>query len=330
MESVDTYAYTRIARRAREGASDAPRSVPLMNIPERSTTVRSGLSVLLGGAPDTPEVSSTGTLVELSIDSIVRNESQPRTQFDAGAIAALAESIESKGLIQPIAVRRLDHHRYEIVAGERRWLAAQRAGLRKLPAIVHDVDERESLILALVENVVRQDLNPLETARAYAALQDTWEVSTAELARAMGKSRPAVANTMRLLELPDDVLAALDARKLSEGHGRALLGLPDRADQRRFARSAIQSGMSVRSLEQAVRTHLDRDPASPLANRSKWNTQPDHELQERIDGIANLLPEGVNIRIKTAKSGAKLELHCTSTPALDSLLSSLEHAFAVR
>lgn len=298
-----------------------------MIIPERSNTVRSGLSVLLGGAPDAPAASATGTLVELPIDVIVRNEAQPRTQFDAGAIAALAESIESKGLIQPIAVRRLNHSQYEIVAGERRWLAAQRAGLRKLPAIVHDVDERESLILALVENVVRQDLNPLETARAYAALQDTWEVSTAELARAMGKSRPAVANTMRLLELPDDVLAALDARKLSEGHGRALLGLPDRADQRRLARTAIQSGMSVRALEQAVRTHLERGTTTPLASRSQWNTQPDAELQSRVDAIANRLPEGVNIRIKTGANSAKLELHCTSTVSLDRALSALEQAF---
>ncbi len=306
-------------------ASDARNSVPFMNIPESSSAVRSGLSVLLGGSSSD---STSRAMVELPVDAIVRNEAQPRTQFDAGAIAALAESIESKGLIQPIAVRRLDATRYEIVAGERRWLAAQQAGLRKLPAIVHDVDERESLILALVENVVRQDLNPLETARAYAALQDTWEVSTAELARAMGKSRPAVANTMRLLELPDDVLAALDSRRLSEGHGRALLALPDRADQRRFARTAISSGMSVRALESAVRAHVDSASSPSTARHSKWNTEPDSELQGRVDAIANRLPEGIKIRVRTGRTGAKLELQCSSSLDLDQLLSLLERGAA--
>jgi ParB family chromosome partitioning protein len=292
-----------------------------MNIPERSTTVRSGLSVLLGGSP---AAEPTGNLVELPVDAIVRNEAQPRTHFDRDAIAALAESIEAQGLIQPIAVRRLSDTTYEIVAGERRWLAAQQAGLRTLPAIVHDVDERAALILALVENVVRQDLSPLETARAYAALQDTWEVSTAELARALGKSRPAVANTMRLLELPDDVLAALDARRLSEGHGRALLGLPERADQRRFARRAVQSGMSVRALESAVRSHVERDARGDSALRTKWNTHPDGELQSRVDAISNRLPQGIKLRVKTGHSGAKLELQCSSSVALDELLGALE------
>lgn len=294
-----------------------------MNIPQSSSTVRSGLSVLLGGSASE---SPSATLVELPLDAIVRNEAQPRTQFDSAAIAALAESIESKGLIQPIAVRRRGTDRYEIVAGERRWLAAQQAGLRKLPAIVHDVDERESLILALVENVVRQDLNPLETARAYAVLQDTWEVSTAELARAMGKSRPAVANTMRLLELPDDVLAALDARRLSEGHGRALLALPERSDQRRFARIAINSGMSVRALEAAVRSHVEASVSPSAARRSKWNTEPDNDLQRRIDALANRLPEGTKIRLRTGRTGAKLELQCSSSVELEQLLGMLERA----
>src|SRR5437879_4496252 len=161
------------------------------------------------------------SLVELDIEQVRPNPRQPRKRFDDDAINALAESIKSEGVVQPIIVRDAGDG-YQIVAGERRWRASRRAGLSTIPAIVRPLDERESMIMALAENVAREDLNPVEQARAYAVLADELDLSQTEIARRVGKSRPAVANTMRLLELPDDVLDLVPGGGLPEAHGRAL------------------------------------------------------------------------------------------------------------
>ena len=165
------------------------------------------------------------SLVELEITQVRPNPRQPRTRFDPESIAALAESIKTQGMVQPIIVRDAGDG-YEIVAGERRWRAAQKAEVTTIPAIVRPLDDRDAMIVALAENVAREDLNPVEQARAYAVLSDELDLSQTEIARRVGKSRPAVANTMRLLELPDDVLELIAGGKLSEGHGRALLLTP--------------------------------------------------------------------------------------------------------
>jgi len=289
-----------------------------MHIPRPNSHGKSGLSVLLGSR------EQQGRLLDLPLDQIVRNESQPRTHFDADAIAALAESIETSGIIQPIAVRELPDGRFEVIAGERRWLASQRAGLRSIPAVVHQVDARESLVLALAENLVREDLNPLETARAYAALQDEFEMSTAELARAVGKSRPAVANTLRLLELPDDVIEAIEHRRLTEGHGRALLQADERTAQRRLAKLAMEQGLSVRALEALVRS----GPTAPVAARpTKWNRETPVELQELVDRLTDHLG-GVRFKVKVGERGGKLEMHCPDEAALTAVVEELDRALA--
>lgn len=281
--------------------------------------------MLLGAPSDT----AAGTPRDLTLSQIVRNEDQPRTHFDAAELEALATSVESQGLIQPIAVRPLKDGTFQIIAGERRWLAAQRAGLTRVPVIVHDVDERASLILALVENLVRSDLNPLETARAYAALQDTWEVSVAELARALGKSRPAVANTLRLLELPDEVITLLEQGRLTEGHGRALLGLEDRSAQRRLARKAQDGAMSVRAVEEAVRRDRTAEPSTPRT----WNHVPEVELQESFDRVLQALGGTARAKLKTGERAAQLVLRCESHAALlelmDVLSAAMEHSPAM-
>ena len=294
-----------------------------MDIPVASPTKKSGLSMLLGNA-----VRSTGRLLDLPLDSIVRNEAQPRTSFDQDAISALASSIESRGVIQPIAVREIAPERYEIIAGERRWLASRRAGLRTIPAVVHDADAREALVLAVVENVVREDLNAMEAAHAYQALIDQHGVTTAELAAALGKSRPAVANTLRLLELPDDVLDAISDRRLSEGHGRALLGLNNRNLQRRYARLAVDRSLSVRATEAAVRDIVAAGDA-PAPHKRQWNATPDAHLQEQFDRLSDLLGSTTRAKMKVGQRGAKIELHCTDAAALSGLLESLEAALAV-
>ena len=177
------------------------------------------------------------------------NPNQPRTRFDAEALAALASSIEISGVVQPLLVRPLLDGSYELIAGERRWRAAQQAGLEKVPAIVRDSEQAERLQVALIENMVREDLNPVEEARACAALVEELDVSKEELARRVGRSRPAISNLIRLLELPDEALDLLEAGDLSEGHGKALLAARGNDVRRRLAKDAARHGWSVRETE---------------------------------------------------------------------------------
>ena len=199
------------------------------------------------------EVGDAGELRELPVGLIKPNPDQPRTDFDPDALAALAASIEASGIVQPLLVRPLPDGSYELVAGERRWRAAQEAGLEKVPAVVRDQAEAERLQAALIENMVREDLNPVEEARACAALVEELGLTKEELARRVGRSRPAVSNLIRLLELPDETIEMLQSGSLSEGHGRALLGAQGNDVRRRLSRDAVRGGWSVRETENRVR-----------------------------------------------------------------------------
>jgi len=206
-----------------------------------------GLELLVGPA------SSSDELVQLSVGSIRPNPRQPRRRFDTEAVSELAESIRVQGVVQPVLVRRGPDGTYELIAGERRWRAARRAGLATIPALVRDVEERDSLLLALVENVAREDLSPVEEARAYSALMDEFEFSLGEVAERVGRSKPAVSNRLRLLELPDDVLALVERGQLTEGHARAVLAVPGHEERRQLARRIVRQGLSVRAAERAAR-----------------------------------------------------------------------------
>jgi len=208
-----------------------------------------GLSAILPEVAD----SDAGELRELPVGLIKPNPAQPRTKFDPEALAALAASIEASGIVQPLLVRPLPDGSYELVAGERRWRAAQQAGLEKVPAVVREQAAAERLQAALIENMVREDLNPVEEAKACAALVEDLGLTKEELARRVGRSRPAVSNLIRLLELPDEALELLEGRELSEGHGRALLGASGNDVRRRLARDAVRGGWSVRETENRVR-----------------------------------------------------------------------------
>jgi ParB family transcriptional regulator, chromosome partitioning protein len=202
-----------------------------------------------------PEVEreGAGELRELPVGLIKPNPDQPRTHFDEEAMAALAASIETSGVVQPLLVRPLADGSYELVAGERRWRAARQAGLERVPTVVRDQAEAERLQAALIENMVREDLNPVEEARACAALVEDLGLTKEELARRVGRSRPAVSNLIRLLELPDEALELLEQGDLSEGHGKALLGAAGNDVRRRLAREAVRGGWSVRETENRVR-----------------------------------------------------------------------------
>jgi len=204
-----------------------------------------GFEVLIGGGE--PE------LARLPLAEIHPNAKQPRKQFDDEAVSGLADSIKAQGLIQPVVVRPRLAGGYELIAGERRWRAAREAGLATVPAVVREADDRDSLLLGLVENVAREDLSPVEEARAYALLLDEFGLSLGEVAERVGKSKPAVSNRVRLLELPDDLLALVGRGELTEGHARAVLAVPDNDARRRLARRIIKDGISVRAAERAAR-----------------------------------------------------------------------------
>jgi ParB family transcriptional regulator, chromosome partitioning protein len=252
-----------------------------------------------------PETASgdAGELRELPVGLIKPNPAQPRTQFNAEALSALAASIEASGVVQPLLVRPLPDGSYELVAGERRWRAAQQAGLEKVPAVIRDQAEAERLQAALIENMVREDLNPVEEARACAALVEDLGLTKEELARRVGRSRPAVSNLIRLLELPDETLGQLESGELSEGHGRALLGANGNDVRRRLARDAVRGGWSVRETENRVRL-----ASQPKARARRPVVDPEEEaaLEAAADALEKALGHEVAVRVKGAGLAAEL------------------------
>jgi ParB family chromosome partitioning protein len=206
-----------------------------------------GLDVLIGGQPAPSE------LLEVPVDAIHPNPKQPRRRFEAEAASGLADSVRKQGVIQPLLVRPRGIGGYEIVAGERRWRAAREAGRETVPAVVRAVDDRDTLLLGLVENVAREQLTAVEESRAYAVLIDEFGLSLGDVAERVGRSKPSVSNRIRLLELPDDVLGMVERGQLSEGHARAVLAVPDHEGRRRLAREIVKRGLSVRAAEQRAK-----------------------------------------------------------------------------
>jgi ParB family transcriptional regulator, chromosome partitioning protein len=270
-----------------------------------------GLAAMLDPA------SSDAPYVRIPVDRIVPNPHQPRTALDQEALAELTRSIRRDGIIQPLLVRDRGDGVYELIAGERRWRAATAAGLRDVPAIVRSADERESLVLALVENVIREDLNAIEVARGYAALSDEHGLGVLEIAERVGRSRAAVSNTLRLLELPDDVIGLIESGTLSEGHGRAILQQPDHGDRRRLARRVAAAGLSVRETEQLARRQRTRQASG---EGPAWFD--DVQEAELLDAAARAL--GVTVRVRGRRGGVQIELQVTSDAELARLQRRLD------
>jgi ParB family chromosome partitioning protein len=202
------------------------------------------------------------SFLELPITTIKPNSFQPRDHFDEDSLASLTASIRELGVLQPVLVRQVDDDgSYELIAGERRWRAARRAGLQTIPALVRTATDADSLEQALVENLHREDLNPLEEAAAYQQLIEDFKLTHDELATRVGKSRAAISNTLRLFQLPPGIQRLVAEGQLSAGHARALLGTPDRSYQEALARRAIAEGLSVRLVEEAIRARGERTPA---------------------------------------------------------------------
>jgi ParB family chromosome partitioning protein len=258
-----------------------------------------GLAAILSVAPrDEPE-----ELRQLPVELISPNPHQPRDIFDEAALLALAESIRVRGVLQPVLVRPLPGGTYELIAGERRWRAAQLAELESVPAIVRHHDDAASLEVALIENMAREDLNPVEEARACAALTEELGLSREEVAQRVGRGRVAVSNLIRLLDLPDETLESIQAGDLSEGHGRALLMAPDHADRRSLGRAAAQHGWSVRETEQRARgTRSASGGEAPARKRRRpRGLHPDQE--SAIAEIGDTLESALGRDVKVSASG---------------------------
>ena len=265
-----------------------------------------GLDVLLGGAG--PE------LAHLPVQMIHPNPRQPRRRFDGEATSGLADSIRAQGVVQPVLVRPRLAGGYELIAGERRWRAAREAGVPTVPALIRDADERDALLLGLVENVAREQLSPVEEARAYALLLDEFDLTLGEIGERVGRSKPSVSNRLRLLELPDDVLGMLERGELSEGHARAVLAVQGHEDRRRLARLIVRRGLSVRATERAARWAGAR-----TRPRRPRQAPPDPALAERVKAAAEALT-GLTTRLRSGR----LEIHFADEHDLAQLVEALE------
>jgi ParB family chromosome partitioning protein len=249
------------------------------------------------------------------IEELHPNRSQPRTRFDDEALAELAASLREIGMLEPILVRRRQQGGYEIVAGERRWRAAQRAGLHEVPVFVRELSEGKAFEAALVENLQREDLNPLETARAYQRLLDEHGHNVESIAKLIGKDRSTVANALRLLKLPDLVLDLIESRDLSEGHGRALLSAGDVGAMERLAREAVAKELSVRETERRARV------VAPAGKRGGANAAKSPNTRSLEEELSRTL--GTRVTLADRKGKGHLNISFSSYDELDRLLEVL-------
>lgn len=287
---------------------------------ERSRGMGRGLAAILAVTDEAG--ASERDFREIPTELISPNPHQPRRVFDEESIVALSESIKLQGVLQPVLVRPIPGGTYELIAGERRWRAAKLAELEMIPAIVRQHDDAASLELALVENMVREDLNPVEAARACAALTEELGLTREQVGQRVGRSRVAVSNLVRLLDLPDQALELIAAGDLSEGHGRALLTASGNDERRRLARDAVAGGWSVRELE--ARARGDRPAARSVRRRSSAVLHPDQE--EAIVRINDSLGSALGRDVEVTATAGGYRAHLT----FDSLEDALELAERLR
>src|SRR3954466_10532237 len=301
---------------AKRRASGAPSSITIRTAPgptptsswqRRSPPVADrgmgrGLAAILSISPNE---DAEPELRDVPVELVAPNPHQPRKRFDADSLQGLADSVRERGVVQPILVRPVAGGTYELIAGERRWRAARLAGLEAVPALVRSRDDAEALEVALIENMAREDLNPVEEARACAALVEELGLTREEVGRRIGRSRVAVSNLLRLLDLPDEVLALLEDGSLTEGHGRALLLTDAHAARRRLARDAVAGGWSVRVLESKARAagHARERPG-----RTARSPHPDQ--QAAAESIADALGAlmGTEVKVRPTAAGYRAEL----------------------
>ena len=280
-----------------------------------------GLDAIFRTAGSPLAASDTDSIKKIRLSEIEPRKEQPRHHFDQAALEQLAESIKANGVIQPILVRRLPNRFYQIIAGERRWRASKLAGLTEIPVVVIEADEKKVSEIALIENLQREDLNAIEEAAAYKALMDEYQLTQEEVSQRIGKSRSAIANTMRLLELPTDVSALIIEGKLSAGHARALLGISRKEDIAKAAEAVISRELSVRATEALVKTlnsaasKAERDAQRPVA---PLRVDYCAELEKRVEDVI-----GRSVKITSRGASKRIEISFSSNEDLEELLKML-------
>ena len=280
---------------------------------EKRPALGRGLSALIPDTPSpAPAPAPSDRALEIDVDRLRPNQFQPRTVMDGDRIEELARSIRSNGIIQPIVVRRAGDG-YEIIAGERRWRAAQRAGLLKVPVVVRDIPDDRLLAVALIENIQRQDLNPIEEAVAYRRLADEFHLTQEQIAESVGKDRSSIANYVRLLRLPQEVRANVASNAISMGHARALLALPDEASQLRVGRDIVTKNLSVRDVEALVK--------KPDATANREDRKSDVHTRAAEDKLRLAL--GTRVRINRRGKGGRIEIDFVNEDELQRLYERL-------
>ena len=280
-----------------------------------------GLEALLGGVSEAATTMAAasvptghGSLQSLPVDVIRRGRHQPRRIVEESSLQELAQSVRARGIVQPIVVRPAESGRYEIVAGERRWRAAQLAGLDEVPVVVRECSDGEAAAVALIENIQREDLNPIEEAQGYRSLADEFGLTHQELADAVGRSRSAVSNALRLLDLNEDVRTIVEKGALDMGHARALLGLSGSV-QSETAAEVVRRGLSARETEKLARARAKGEPPRPRVTRDPDVVRLENELGERL---------GTRVRIDhKAKGRGSVTIHYGSLEALDGILERI-------
>jgi ParB family transcriptional regulator, chromosome partitioning protein len=291
-------------------------------VADRQTGMGRGLAAILSVAPN----DDSAELREIAVELIGPNPNQPRRSFEEESLLGLAESIRARGVLQPVLVRPLVDGRYELIAGERRWRAARIAQLERIPALVRRHDDAASLEIALIENMAREDLNPVEQARACVALVEELGLTREEVGLRVGRSRVTVSNLIRLLDLPDEALELLERGLLTEGHGRALLLAEDQLRRRSLARSAAQHGWSVRELETRARAAGGSSaPRRPRHTGERWQPHPDQVAAalQIEDTLESLLGRDVEV-VPGRQEGFRVQL------TVDSLEDALDLARRLR
>lgn len=272
-----------------------------------------GLDALLPAAKPVA-ISELSEIQHLRVDAIVPNRYQPRQNFSAQELAELTDSLKQSGLLQPILVRRKGDGIYELISGERRWRAAKEAGLETIQAVIRNCGDEESVVLALVENLQRADLNPMEMARAYHRMMNEFGLTQDIIARRVGCERSSIANIVRLIQLPLEIQQLIESSQLSMGHAKVILGLPGQNEQLRVAQLVVSKALSVRETEKFLEVSLTgKKRGTKELRRTPWS-DVEERLQKRL---------GTKVMIQKGKRGGKIVIHYFSPPELDGILETL-------
>lgn len=281
------------------------------------SSIMDEVSVEADASEKVDDISSDG-ISYLNIDEIIPNASQPRKNFNEEAIDELADSIKRYGLIQPIIVRK-SNDRFEIVAGERRWRAARRIDLKSVPCIVKELSDRENMLLAIIENTQREDLDPIEEASAFQAMIEQYQLTQEEVSRSVGKSRPYITNALRLLKLPDSVRAMVTGGRLSAGHARAIAGIDDPVRQEKLAAIVVNNGLSVRSLEQLIASSPEKKGKKESKSHTKSKSPDIISIENELKTIL-----GTKVSLPADTNKGKIEISFYSQDELERLIEMLK------